>query len=283
MVTTDPNTRANRQLAHLSRWLDEHNDDKDPEARTWGRVAKVAEEAGEAIAAMIAITGQNPRKRQRADGDLRDLTGELYDVAVTALAALAHINHNVPTHDVLGGLLEHLDYVHSRAGLGALMDLTIAEEAEAETASLTRSWDRQGILGEIAAQAVVVGERGDGWGTYDAAQAIQATWRLASRREMDKRLAFLKIAAMAIHGIEYIDAREEADPTAPDEHRCPAKVEKWRDNPAYHHLVLQCQLNAGHDGDHRHHGDERNYWPGKGGLTDEYDWVEVDAREEADQ
>lgn len=162
-------------------------------------------------------------------------------------------------------------------------EATTAEaEAEAEASALTQSWDRQGILGEIAAEASNV-ERDEGWGTYDAAQAIQTTWRLASSGAMDKRLAFIKIAAFALHGVEYIDASEEADPPTPDEHRCPAKVEKWRDNPAYHHLVLQCQLNAGHDGDHRHHGDERHYWPGKGGLTDQYDWVEVDAREGASE
>lgn len=48
-------------LAYLSRWLDESQGDRDAEAVLWGRVAKVSEETGEAIAALIGATGQNPR------------------------------------------------------------------------------------------------------------------------------------------------------------------------------------------------------------------------------
>lgn len=79
-------------LAALSRWLDEAQGDRDPEAVMWGRVAKVSEEAGEAIAALIGATGQNPRKGRTHTYD--DVVGELLDVAVTALTAVEHLTGN---------------------------------------------------------------------------------------------------------------------------------------------------------------------------------------------
>jgi len=51
-----------RQVAVLSRWIDERNQDRDPEAATWARLAKITEEAGEVVPAQIGATGQNPRK-----------------------------------------------------------------------------------------------------------------------------------------------------------------------------------------------------------------------------
>lgn len=79
-------------LAALSRWLDEAQGGRDPEAVMWGRVAKVSEEAGEAIAALIGATGQNPRKG--TTHTYEDVVGELLDVAVTALTAVEHLTGN---------------------------------------------------------------------------------------------------------------------------------------------------------------------------------------------
>jgi deoxyhypusine synthase len=75
----------------LSRWIDEHpgNAARDPEARSWGRLAKVQEEAGEVIAAFIGYTGQNPRKGVTHTVD--DVVKELLDVAITALGAVEHL------------------------------------------------------------------------------------------------------------------------------------------------------------------------------------------------
>ena len=55
---------AQEGLTRLSLMIDGHNiaNGKDPEAMLWGRVAKVAEEGGEAVTALIGITNQNPRK-----------------------------------------------------------------------------------------------------------------------------------------------------------------------------------------------------------------------------
>jgi hypothetical protein len=80
-------------LVLLSKWIDAGNRDRDPEAVLWGRVSKITEEAGEAIAALIGMTGQNPRKG--VTHDRNDLVGELLDVAITALGAVEHVTgHN---------------------------------------------------------------------------------------------------------------------------------------------------------------------------------------------
>ncbi len=113
---TTPTAASN--LALLSRWIDDHpaNAARDPEARLWGRVAKVSEEAGEAIAALITYTGQNPRKP--AVDDVGPLIGELLDVAVTALGAVEHVarTHGVEV-DPLGLLEDKLANLVERAGL----------------------------------------------------------------------------------------------------------------------------------------------------------------------
>lgn len=76
-------------------WMDEHLDaavadiyKEQPLAQDWARVAKVAEEAGEAVDALIGVTGQNPRKGEY--GTMDDLLSELADVALTGLYAIQH-------------------------------------------------------------------------------------------------------------------------------------------------------------------------------------------------
>lgn len=91
-------------LRILSHAIDATNADRDPEAVLWGRVAKVCEEAGEAIEALIGTTGQNARKGQTHD--MLDVAKELMDVAVTALAAHVHV---VPEMDPMETLECHVD------------------------------------------------------------------------------------------------------------------------------------------------------------------------------
>ena len=83
---------AQSAIVTLNAWIDGHplNAARDAEAQTWGRIAKVSEEAGEVIAAFIAVTGQNPRKGMT--GDISDVEKELLDVALTALCAVEHIH-----------------------------------------------------------------------------------------------------------------------------------------------------------------------------------------------
>lgn len=102
-------------LVALSEWLDETNGHRDPEAVTWGRVAKIGEEFGEVVEALIGATGQNPRKgKTHSLGDVRE---ELLDVAVTALGAYEHL----VAHDgtALTALETKILAVASRAGVVA--------------------------------------------------------------------------------------------------------------------------------------------------------------------
>lgn len=84
-----------RELKELVRWMDNDLDTEvspqyreQPLAQNWARVAKVVEEAGEAIDALIGVTGQNPRKGTYGSYD--DLLNELADVALTGMYALQH-------------------------------------------------------------------------------------------------------------------------------------------------------------------------------------------------
>jgi NTP pyrophosphatase (non-canonical NTP hydrolase) len=91
-------TEAAEAVRALSKWIDEHpgNAARDPEARSWGRLAKVQEEAGEVVAAFIGYTGQNPRKG--VTHTLDDVVKELLDVAITALGAVEHVTgHTGPS------------------------------------------------------------------------------------------------------------------------------------------------------------------------------------------
>lgn len=109
-----PNHSA-QQLAGLSAWIDNHPDNaaRDREAQLWGRVSKVGEEFGEAIAALIGVTGQNPRKG--VTHSYKDLGDELLDIAVTALGAYEHIQGN--TGIALAHLAVKIHAVARRAGL----------------------------------------------------------------------------------------------------------------------------------------------------------------------
>lgn len=98
------------ELSTLSALIDEWNDMRDPEAVLWGRVSKVAEETGEAMAALVGYTGQNPRKGYTHDRD--DLIAELLDVAVTALGAVEHLTGN--TGVAVGYLEDHLSRTVAR-------------------------------------------------------------------------------------------------------------------------------------------------------------------------
>lgn len=107
--------KGGEMLAELSEWIDEApaNAARDREAATWGRIAKVAEECGEVVAAFIGATGQNPRKGVHATGV--DVIKELLDVALTALCAVEHFTN--ADGSSLPMFVEHLTGVHRRAGL----------------------------------------------------------------------------------------------------------------------------------------------------------------------
>jgi hypothetical protein len=102
---------TNEILAKLSQWIDDANKHRDSEAITWGRLAKVSEEAGEVIAAWIGVTSQNPRKGVTHTRD--DVLKELLDTAVTALAAYEHMTGN--HGESIQALFSHILFLHKRA------------------------------------------------------------------------------------------------------------------------------------------------------------------------
>jgi hypothetical protein len=101
-------------VTEIDEWLDANVSEayKDqPLAQHWARVAKAGEEAGEAIDALIAWTGQNPRKPQRdeAYGELMD---ELADTALTAIYGMQHFTKDADETARL--LLARLAHHHGR-------------------------------------------------------------------------------------------------------------------------------------------------------------------------
>ena len=79
-------------VARTVAWLDAANGRGPHETAV--RVMKIAEETGEAVAAYIGLTGANPRKGVTATPD--DLAGELCDVVLAALIALATVTGGTP-------------------------------------------------------------------------------------------------------------------------------------------------------------------------------------------
>ncbi|WP_228563112.1 NUDIX domain-containing protein [Catenulispora rubra] len=114
-------------------WLDSHPD-TDPALAVPLRVLKVAEEAGEAAAALIGTTGQNPRKgRSHTDADL---AAELCDVITAAAVALATV---VPDPERV--LQDHIGRVYMRsveAGAPRLSEIGTGQDRAAWAASLPK-------------------------------------------------------------------------------------------------------------------------------------------------
>lgn len=106
--------RISGDIAEISAWVDEYNlgIDRNHEALGWHRVAKTAEEAGEAIGAWLLYTGGNPRKPA---GPLQDVIEELLDTAIAALGAVEHLTGNLGLSVEM--MAEKALRVHSRAGL----------------------------------------------------------------------------------------------------------------------------------------------------------------------
>jgi NTP pyrophosphatase (non-canonical NTP hydrolase) len=105
------------KLAALSEWVDTApaNAGRDREAALWGRVAKVSEECGEVIAALVGATGQNPRKG--VTHCMVDVEDELLDVALTALCAVEHLSRNKGVS--MDAFAHKVAEVFERAGLAA--------------------------------------------------------------------------------------------------------------------------------------------------------------------
>lgn len=117
----------------LSLWVDDSpmNEGRSPEEMIWQRCAKVAEESGEVVAALIGATGSNPRKGLTHTRD--DVEKELLDVVACALGAVEHLRGNDGSSS--RRLADHLAYLCERVGL--TVPVTEAAVAEARKAA----WD----------------------------------------------------------------------------------------------------------------------------------------------
>lgn len=79
------------RIEFIDEWLDVNVGllyKEQPLGQDWARIAKVQEELGEATAAFIALTQQNPRKAEI--GTKEALLEELADTALTAILAMQH-------------------------------------------------------------------------------------------------------------------------------------------------------------------------------------------------
>jgi hypothetical protein len=98
------------QVAEVSAWIDRHNTAMTPTEHLWSRVGKIGEEAGEVVAAMLGMLGENPRKG--VTHSRGDVEAELLDVACCALAAVEHLYGNDGSS--VGRLANKIDAVHAR-------------------------------------------------------------------------------------------------------------------------------------------------------------------------
>lgn len=114
---SDEHISSWEELRSLVEWMDDYLDSaasdtyqEQPLAQDWARVSKATEEAGEAIDALIGMTGQNPRKGTY--GTIDDLLAELADVALTGFYGMQHFTKNSPlTMDLL---MKRARYHHAR-------------------------------------------------------------------------------------------------------------------------------------------------------------------------
>jgi NTP pyrophosphatase (non-canonical NTP hydrolase) len=89
-----------------------------PLAQDWARVAKVTEECGEAVEAMVGMTGQNPRKGVTHTED--DLLGELADILLTGLYAIQHFTKS--TERTKHIIQDKIEYQRERAQRSIIRD-----------------------------------------------------------------------------------------------------------------------------------------------------------------
>jgi hypothetical protein len=84
--------KASSDLRELSSWVDAHQGARDPEAIMWGRISKIGVEFGAVVDAVVAATGQNPRKP--STDDYGPVSREIDDVALAAVCANEHMHKN---------------------------------------------------------------------------------------------------------------------------------------------------------------------------------------------
>lgn len=102
-----------RLNAELSDYFDDwliNGTNRDVDYILYARTAKLAEECGEVMEALIGYTGDNPRKGKHCS--LADVQTELCDVILTAMCALHTITKDVATEARL--VNERIAFVYNR-------------------------------------------------------------------------------------------------------------------------------------------------------------------------
>ena len=99
----------------LVTWLDSNDQGEAVDRTVLLRIMKISEEAGEVAAAVIGVTGQNPRKGVTHTWD--DVRSELCDVIITAMVALRTLGADAP--EVLRAKLDEV-VARSVGGIGGL-------------------------------------------------------------------------------------------------------------------------------------------------------------------
>lgn len=86
----------NNAIVFIDRWLDANVSEQykqQPLAQDWARVVKAFEEKGEAVEALVGMTGQNPRKGYTHSQT--DLLAEMADWALTAIFGIQHFTKDI--------------------------------------------------------------------------------------------------------------------------------------------------------------------------------------------
>ncbi len=92
-------------IRRADQWLDRDVGEQYQDAwlgQDWARACKIIEEAGEAVAALIGYTGQNPRKG--TTHSIADVLEELADCAWSAIFAIQHFTKNTPLTEMYLGM-----------------------------------------------------------------------------------------------------------------------------------------------------------------------------------
>ena len=114
------NGSAGQAIERGDAWLDGEvgADYKDqPLAQDWARAFKVVEEIGEAMGAMIAATGQNPRKPDLGLAHRQYQLAEMADAAVACLLGIQHFTKDLgQTEEYLAAALVKVNNRAREAG-----------------------------------------------------------------------------------------------------------------------------------------------------------------------
>lgn len=147
-------------LAGLVEWMDTHLDGavaeryKDqPLAQHWARVAKAGEEVGEAIDALIGVTGQNPRKGFYGSED--HLLDELADTALTGIYAMQHFTKDAPhtIEKLLARAAHHRERVENPPPKSGAAQIAAERDRQVDAEGWTPEHDDEHDSGELTLAA----------------------------------------------------------------------------------------------------------------------------------